>query len=945
MVRENEQFRCYYQNIGGLRTKLEDLKSAVLLCDFSVIILVETWLNDTFLSGEVNFDGYNTYRMDRCEATSCKSRGGGVLIAISSRLCSKEVVTSCNSVEQVYVEVKLVKKSVILGGVYIPPNSPSETYDLHCMTTHEILESNPDSELLIFGDYNLPDAAWMSGDGDLSVRCPENSHALNLAQEFAFLNMFQCNNIPNSRDVFLDLCFSTIPDVKVVVAEDLLLPDSIHHYAYYFEVQARCDSLTTDQVYLDFNNADYEAINSYLSSCNWDECFADVGVDGALDILYLALNDCMEFFVPKKRIKHSNFPKWFSPYLKDLVCKKKAAHKKFMHTNEHNDYIAFSHIRSLCKSEYKSCHDLFLQHTEHSLLDDPRYFWKYISNLRKGNNMPNNMYLNDRVSESERDIAELFACHFSNVYDSSDCQVPMFNINTGTVVNIDNFSVSEVFSKIWSIPFKNCCGPDGISNTFIKRCVCTLSKPLQLIFNKSLETGLFPTVWKHSYVVPIFKSGVASNVSNYRGVCIQSSMAKLFDSLVYDQLNWQCSSLISDRQFGFCRGKSTVENLASYQVALLEALESGKQVDAVYTDFSRAFDRVNFKILIAKLSALGFSDKLISWMKSFLLGRTQAVRFKGYVSTVFGVTSGVPQGSHCAPLLFLLFVNDITERMSSSKCLMFADDLKLYKVISSEADALGLQADLDALWQWTQVHNLFLNVSKCFFISFFRTNHRAPTAYLLNGVNLKYNVLAKDLGILFDERLTFSEHIAEMVMRGMKMLGFVTRNCKFFSMTTSRVLYASLVRSVLEYASVVWSPFYQVYKDRIERVQDKFLRFAAFKMNINMINYHRDDIGNALSLSSLEQRRVMADVCFIFKLVNGNANCPELLERIRLNIPTRGLRRHNLFYIPFHTTNYGLHSPIDRTLRFINSNPDLPDIFGLSLSGFKRSLRHCAMLF
>ena len=127
---------------------------------------------------------------------------------------------------------------------------------------------------LIFGDYNLPDAAWMSGDGDLSVRCPESSHALNLAQEFAFLNMFQCNNIPNSRDVFLDLCFSTIPDVKVVVAEDLLLPDSIHHYAYYFEVQARCDSLTTDQVYLDFNNADYGTLIFFKNQIRFKENFS-----------------------------------------------------------------------------------------------------------------------------------------------------------------------------------------------------------------------------------------------------------------------------------------------------------------------------------------------------------------------------------------------------------------------------------------------------------------------------------------------------------------------------------------------------------------------------------------------------------------------------------------------------------------------------------------------
>nr|CAI5852317.1 unnamed protein product [Callosobruchus analis] len=276
--------------------------------------------------------------------------------------------------------------------------------------------------------------------------------------------------------------------------------------------------------------------------------------------------------------------------------------------------------------------------------------------------------------------------------------------------------------------------------------------------------------------------------------------------MIYDQLNWSCRELVSNCQFGFIKGRSTVENLVSYKTDLLEALEKGHQVDAIYTDFSKAFDRVNFDILLSKLSALGFSHDSVLWLRSFLIGRTQSVKIGGHISDKFNVTSGVPQGSHCAPILFTLFVNDISDVMSYSKAIMFADDLKIYRTIKDVGDSAGIQNDLDALWQWTQRNHLYLNIEKCFCISFFKTKRRICTVYSLNNDILTYMSTAKDLGMLFDERLSFVDHICKTSLKAMQMLGFVWRNCKDFSTNTFRTLYCSLVRPNLEYATVVWSP-------------------------------------------------------------------------------------------------------------------------------------------
>lgn len=135
------------------------------------------------------------------------------------------------------------------------------------------------------------------------------------------------------------------------------------------------------------------------------------------------------------------------------------------------------------------------------------------------------------------DIANLFAAHFSRVYDGSVCPIPEFSIEKRKDVMLLPFSLSDVFAKISALPDKLSSGPDMIPNLFLRNCIFTISKPLHLLFNKSLETGIFPEFWKHSYIIPIFKSGERENVENYMGVCSQSAVAKLFDSLVYDQLN------------------------------------------------------------------------------------------------------------------------------------------------------------------------------------------------------------------------------------------------------------------------------------------------------------------------------------------------------------------------------------------------------------------------
>lgn len=213
----------------------------------------------------------------------------------------------------------------------------------------------------------------------------------------------------------------------------------------------------------------------------------------------------------------------------------------------------------------------------------------------------------------------------------------------------------------------------------------------------------------------------------------------MFDKIVSFYMTKACNNLIINEQHGFMDGRSTTSNLLICQHRLIEAVNTGSQVDSIHTEFSKAFDRVDHKHLISKLSHMGFGREYLEWLSSFLTGRTQCVRINNFCSKEFPVSSGAPQGSHCGPLLFNLFINDIKDSLKDCKFLIFADDLKFYRPVSR----------LDCLLNWSLKNKLFLNISKCLVISFFKSRKVCKYDYFTGSSSLKHVDEVRGL-VIFD---------------------------------------------------------------------------------------------------------------------------------------------------------------------------------------------------
>jgi len=250
----------------------------------------------------------------------------------------------------------------------------------------------------------------------------------------------------------------------------------------------------------------------------------------------------------------------------------------------------------------------------------------------------------------------------------------------------------------------------------LKQCIEVLCVPLKILFDKSFSSGHFADRWKVASVTPILKSGPKNNISNYRPITKISNLAKLFERIVAHKLSFLVKAYISTSQNGFVAGRSTTTNLVVFSNYCIHAFDMRSQVDAIYTDFAKAFDKVSHSALLAKLARLGIHSALLNWIKSYLHHRFYRVNINGKFSDFYLATSGLPQGSAMGPLLFIIFINDVRFCLSS-ECLLYADDLNIFKSIKLATDVQLVQHDLDSLSSWCSRYSLHLNISKCFYVT------------------------------------------------------------------------------------------------------------------------------------------------------------------------------------------------------------------------------------
>jgi hypothetical protein len=841
----------------------------------SIILITESWLQPSIPNSFLKInDRFNIVRTDRIDMP-----GGGVCAAIKKCLnfCTVEIGSAFLHLEILAFDVYFDFFTVRFILCYRPPyyNLPAKLYLLDLLSCLTKLTQCRWSSI-VCGDFNLPGICWnqLTAPND-DVQLPFLDFVINNGfvqfvkqptRGVNLLDLVMCNDLLLIFDCELDAPLCTTCDHCSVKFRLFTPPTSGGG-------NEPVDSTALDvqpplHTYKDFKNANFEAINVFLTSIDWQSALCSgSNVQSMWDLFSMVLSTAIDLYVPcrVKTIRSSTDFKYYPLAIRKLISKKCSAWRKYKHFRTDLLQNRYVQIGNKCQSSI----DAFNSNKERELVDgnDVGKFYKYINNKIVTKNGLTTLK-NDRGEPVFKDCekANLLNTFFSSVFtidndstdhlrDSSDSCPKLHDIH---------FSCDKILKVLTKLKPKMSIGPDGFNSLFLKNIASSIAFPLMLIFNQSFCSGSLPSIWKHAIVTPVFKKGLASDVNNYRPISLTCISCKVMESIIKDKMldYLMAHNRITKQQHGFLSKHSTCTQLIECVNDWTLALNTKHSVDVVYIDFSKAFDSVVHSKLVSKLKSFGIHGKLLAWIEAYLRNRTQAVKVGNALSGHASVLSGVPQGSVLGPLLFLIFINDIVDVFGDDlQVKLFADDVKIYVFLDNIASQCTLQIGLDKLFSWASLWQLKISIPKCAVLHLGYIN--PGYTYSLGQFDLPNVKSVKDLGIKIDCDLKFSQHINDIVVRAHQRSALILRCFKTNDPHLLFRAFSTYVRPILEYCAPVWNPCYITYIKKIESVQRRFTR-RLFRSD--SVTYA--DRLKFLMAESLELRRLKADLLLMFKITN-----------------------------------------------------------------------------
>ena len=334
---------------------------------------------------------------------------------------------------------------------------------------------------------------------------------------------------------------------------------------------------------------------------NWDTVFVDNDIDASIACWYDMFLSCVDEFVPKVVIKDANRPPWIDKEVLLLIRKKNRTRRKAKLKNSVHLWERFRELRRQVKKMVKFKKRSHLSKLSCSLGDNPRKFWSYYKTITKTTRIPRVIKHESVQATRPIDQANLFNIFFPSVFappDSSSAAIylPRLNYSVRCELSEVRFTPSNILKQLQSLDVNK--ASLGLPSKLLQACANEISPSLCRLFNLSLELGTFPEKWKDANLVPIHKCESKSMVSNYGGISLLDVLSKILERQVYNEIFDIICPHLTHWQHGFLPGKSTVSQLSQVLHHFAVALERRQQVDVIYLDFSKAFDRVSHEKLL-----------------------------------------------------------------------------------------------------------------------------------------------------------------------------------------------------------------------------------------------------------------------------------------------------------------------------------------------------------
>ena len=807
-------------------------------------------------------------------------------------------------------------------------------------------------ETILMGDLNLPSLKWNLP--------PLSAHHVTLTDQLFLdcidvlgLTQWICEpTYPRSSNV-LDLFLTTDSD-RVGQVQVLPPLPKCDHCPFVIDYIFQCVNSVPSaprrnvHVFRQWERGKYGAMSRELSLYDWDYEFAFQDVNSCFERLCTVVHSLISELVPVKPPIPGRPPwpsrppgsltRWRSVCWRNYKSARRVhgrgstmAKEALLRFNNANADVHRFHLRS--QAQYESS-------LIRRMKENPKLFHSYIRHKKVGRTSVGPLYMSTGdLSDSPQDMVESFSQAFSSVYTSHSLPTPAPFQHSDSIMPDIVVQVEQVQALLESLDPFTAVGPDRIHPRVLKSCAPALAYPLTAIFRKSLSEGQLPVSWKTSIIIPIHKKGSKYDPLNYRPLSMTSIPCKKLENLIATELYkfLEANSLLSPHQFGFRAGHTTADQLNIVYNEVSNLIDRGHVVDIIFFDFSKAFDVVSHDILILKLYDLGIRGQVLQWISDFLIGRTMQVEVSGIQSAPRQVLSGVPQGSVLGPVLFLIYVNNIANSLSS-QYKVFADDIKMYCTIPYSSPAAYsaassvCQSDIDKLHAVGSSWGLSMNSSKCVVMRFKgRGINLPPPHYMLNQEQLEVVSSHRDLGVVVDSDLKFHSHARETAHKAGGLAYNLLRATVCRSPDFMISLFVTHVRPIIDYCSSVWNYGYHGNTRILETVQRRWTKQVT---GLEELNY--GERLKSLKLYSIQGRLLRADLILYWRILTCRTSVPP--EVMFQMAPDHGTRGHPLkLVVPRCNTDLRKRS---FSLRHVNEWNRLPSsvVMSSSLDVFKRTL-------
>lgn len=815
-------------NANGIKRQQLSFEYFLYTHNVHIAFITETHLLPT---EKFFIHNYKIYRSDRVNSIA----SGGVAILIKPYI--KHYVIQHNNLPSLEILTIIININKINYHFSVAYKPPKFTFPL---ATFKCIFNNQNKNILL-GDLNCKHQVWGCNSTN-----PNGIKLLN----FLTTNNIQLHSPP--EPTYYSYNDNIIPDVlDVIITQNFNFPIT----------QSVLSELDSDHlpvlinIYFSFNISS-STFNPLFQKINWNKFRTDIenninfphnikttdDVDNYLTQFTSTIHNTLHFssrYIPQIPIPN------YKPLPFKIVNLIKTKHtlRRFWQLTRRSDIKSkLNKISRIIRSKIHLFKFTQYQNFLQELHPQSKILWSTIKRLYNEKITIPILKTSSVTTQTDLDKINLLGHHFQNsflpnpvintqLYNHIMHYLSLPNYNVPELINF--ISPSEIHLIIKKLKTRKSTGYDSITNKSLKFLGMKSIAALTNILNSSLRLHYFPQNWKLALIIPICKPQKdPRHPSSYRPISLLSSLSKIFETVLLHRLLKFTSqnNIIQPTQFGFTHQHSTLHQLLRVTEKIEHAFHCKHHSLAIFLDIEKAFDKIWHDGLIYKLRILGTPIYLINIIRNFLSNRTFNIKYNSILSQTFHISAGVPQGSCLSPLLFNIYLSDIPQFIYSDLAL-FADDTAL---ISSHPNILSaknkLQTDLNRYSIWANNWRIKINMSKCQAKIFTLCKPIIPPPLTINNTPISWLPSAssvKYLGLHLDTKLNWKTHIKNIIhktnIKIHKLNSLINKNSSL-RIETAKLMYTSIIRPSLTYACPIWSNAAKSNLQKIQVLQNKFLR-------------------------------------------------------------------------------------------------------------------------